>query len=196
MRGYQPGPTPLKGGCGYVLPYATVHGIHHIVSCVLEVKVGGLYRLIRMLWQRRVVRFAFVGGFGIPLNMTFLWLFHSLLHMPMVLAWICAFEPSALINFYLNQRITYSEQRHVQGWEWIRRSFKAQVSQLSGQVVNVLVFAGLLLLGVHYLPADAAGIIAAFSANFLLANRYVFTPATPVVVVEEPTTLAEYESVA
>jgi dolichol-phosphate mannosyltransferase len=132
---------------------------------------------------------------GIPINMALLWFFHGLLHMPIVPAWICAFEPSSLINFYANQRFTYHEQKHVRGWDWPIRALKAQLSSLTGQVVNVAVFAGLLGLGMHYLPADAAGIVAAFTVNFLLANRFVFTaahrhPAEPAM------RAAEFEGVA
>ena len=46
-------------------------------------------------------------------------------------------------------------------------------------MVNVAVFALLIRLGMHYLPADALGIITAFSANFLIANRFVFTASVP-----------------
>lgn len=153
-----------------------------------------LLTLVRGFLRRRLVRFALVGGMGIPINMAFLWFFHSLLRMPLAPAWICAFEPSALINFYANQRFTYHEQTHLRGWEWPLRALKAQASSLSGQVVNVLVFAALMALGVHYLPADAAGIVAAFSVNFLLANRFVFTPARRQVT--EMPIPAEFESVA
>jgi len=31
--------------------------------------------------------------------------------------------------------------------------------------------------GIHYLPAGAMGIVAAFTVNFLIANRFVFTAA-------------------
>jgi dolichol-phosphate mannosyltransferase len=154
-----------------------------------------LITLIRTLLRRRLVRFALVGGAGIPINMAFLWFFHSLLRMPLAPAWICAFEPSALINFYANQRFTYHEQTHLRGWDWPMRALKAQASSLSGQVVNVLAFALLMALGVHYLPADAAGIVVAFTANFLLANRFVFTPARHKVA-EMPVSVSEFESVA
>src|SRR5579875_3426128 len=130
------------------------------------------------LLRLRLVRFALVGGIGIPLNMALLWLFHAALQLPLPLAWILAFEPSVLANFYANQRFTYHEQRHLRGWDWPRRAFKAQISSLTGQVVNVLTFALLIHLGLAYLPADAAGIITAFSVNFALANRFVFTPAS------------------
>ena len=156
--------------------------------------VSAMIAVARALLGRRLVRFALVGGMGIPINMALLWFFHGLLRMPMAPAWICAFEPSALINFYANQRFTYGEQKHLRGWDWPVRALKAQAGALTGQVVNVLVFTILIMLGIHYLPADAVGIVAAFFANFALANRFVFTPARHAA---EPVALApDYEGVA
>ncbi|HXT33969.1 MAG TPA: GtrA family protein [Chloroflexota bacterium] len=132
---------------------------------------------VRALFRLRVVRYALVGGIGIPINIVLLWFFHGLLHMPIVPAWICAFEPSSLINFYANQRFTYHEQTHVRGWDWPIRALKAQATSLTGLAVNVAAFSALLKLGIHYLPADAAGIVAAFAVNFVIANRFVFTAA-------------------
>jgi putative flippase GtrA len=82
-----------------------------------------------------------------------------------------------LINFYANQRFTYGEQTHLRGWDWPIRAAKAQMSSLSGLLVNVSAFTLLMHFGMHYLPADAAGIVAAFSVNFMVSNRFVFTPA-------------------
>jgi len=127
--------------------------------------------------RERVVRFALVGGICIPVDMALLWFFHHVLDMRMATAWVCAFEPSVLVNFYLNQRFTYAEQDHLRGWDWPKRALKALLSSLSGQVMNICVFGALLFMHVPYLCADALGIIAAFLANFLSANRFVFTPA-------------------
>jgi putative flippase GtrA len=159
-------------------------------------EAGNLANIIQRQLRRRALRFAMVGGAGIPINMAFLWFFHSFLHMPLVPAWICAFEPSALINFYANQRFTYHEQNHLRGWDWPVRAVKAQLSSLSGQVVNVAVFALLIAAGVHYLPADAAGIVAAFSVNFLVSSRFVFTPARRQNMPEPAGLATELEGVA
>ncbi|MGH2408965.1 MAG: GtrA family protein, partial [Chloroflexota bacterium] len=114
-----------------------------------------LYRLAR----RRIARFALVGGICIPFNLALLWLFHAKLRLPVVPAWILAFECSALCNFYANQRFTYGEQRHLRGWDWPKRALKAQVSALVGVMINVSTFGVLLAGGVPYLTADAAGIV-------------------------------------
>ncbi|HXT35859.1 MAG TPA: GtrA family protein [Chloroflexota bacterium] len=134
-----------------------------------------LLRLAYSLARKRIARFALVGGICIPLNLALLWLFHAVLRLPVVPAWILAFECSAFFNFYANQRFTYGEQRHVRGWAWPKRALKAQASSLVGVMINVSVFGALLAGRVPYLTADAAGIVAAFAANFLLADHFVFT---------------------
>jgi putative flippase GtrA len=137
----------------------------------------GPISLLNAIVRLRIFRFALVGGIGVPINLALLWFFHGVLHMPIIPAWICAFEPSSLLNFYINQRFTYHEQTHVRGWDWPVRALKAQATSLTGQVVNVAVFAALLTLHVHYLPADAAGIATSFVVNFGIANQFVFTAA-------------------
>lgn len=137
----------------------------------------GIQARVEAILARRVVRFALVGGIGVPINVAFLWLFHSKFHIDTLIAWLMAFECSALVNFYANQRFTYHEQTHVQGVEWLWRAFRAQLSSLSGVVVNALIFGLLLAAGLHYLEADTGGIIAAFSCNYFIANKFVFTPA-------------------
>jgi putative flippase GtrA len=129
------------------------------------------------LLRKRIVRFALVGAVGIPVNVGLLWLFHNSLHLQTIVAWLWAFELSALLNFYANQRFTYREQTHVRGSEWLKRALRAQISTTSGVLVNAAVFALLLGAGIQYLEADAGGIVAAFLANFAIANRFVFTPA-------------------
>lgn len=136
-----------------------------------------LTALLLSLLRRRVVRFALVGGAGIPLNVGLLWLLHEEFHLPTVPAWIVAFELCVLINFYANQRFTYREQQHLRGWDWPKRALRAQLTTVVGIGVNVMTFGGLLAAHVPYLTADVAGIVAAFGVNFLLAQHFVFTPA-------------------
>jgi putative flippase GtrA len=134
--------------------------------------------IVYSLTRRRIARFALVGGICIPFNVSLLWLFHASARLPIVLAWILAFEVSALCNFYANQRFTYREQQHLRGWDWPKRALKAQLSSLVGVTINVSAFGLLLTGGMPYLSADASGIIVAFAVNFLLAEHFVFT--TPV----------------
>jgi putative flippase GtrA len=153
----------------------------------------------RRVLELRAIRFAIVGGAGIPINMAFLWFFYSLLGVPIKPSWTLAFVCSALINFYGNQKFTYHEQKHLRGWDWPIRAAKAQLSSLAGLIVNVAAFSVLMHGGMHYLPADAAGIVAAFSVNFLVSKHFVFRPALRNLRIEcssSESVLAESEGVA
>ncbi len=155
--------------------------------------------IARRLLAARAIRFALVGGVGIPINMGFLWFFYALLGAPMKLSWTLAFICSTLINFYGNQKFTYHEQTHLRGWDWPIRAVKAQISSLAGLIVNIYAFSLLMHAGLHYLPADAAGIIAAFSMNFVVSKRFVFRPAAQKLHPASPSgeaALAETNSVA
>ena len=135
-------------------------------------------RLLRV----RIVRYALVGGIGIPVNLlalaVFLRLFGEHLYP---LASACAFEVSTTINFVLNQFFTYSEQKHLRGWDWPKRALRAQVASLSALAIAYVIALGLKY-GLHASPylANAGGIVCAFFYNFSIANRFVFRPA-PVV---------------
>lgn len=127
----------------------------------------------------RIVRYALVGGIGIPVNLlalaAFLHLFGDRLYP---LASACAFEVSTTINFVLNQLFTYREQKHLRGWDWPKRALKAQVASLSALAI-AYVIALALRYGLHASPylANTGGIVCAFFYNFSIANRFVFRPA-------------------
>jgi putative flippase GtrA len=131
------------------------------------------------LLRRRIVRYALVGGIGIPVNLLALALvLHLVGDRLYPLASACAFEVSTSVNFVLNQLYTYGEQKHLRGWEWPRRALKAQMASLSALAI-AYVIALALKYGVHLSPylAQATGIVCAFFYNFTIANRFVFRPA-------------------
>ena len=129
--------------------------------------------------RRRIVRYALVGGIGIPVNLLALALFLHLVGERLYpLASACAFEVSTTVNFVLNQLYTYGEQKHLRGWQWPRRALKAQMASLSALAIAWAI-ALALTYGVHLSPylANATGIVCAFFYNFTIANRFVFRPA-------------------
>ncbi len=134
---------------------------------------------IQRILAIRVVRYALVGGIGIPVNdlalAVFLYFMGNNLY---VLALICSFEVSTTVNFILNQHFTYAEQRqHIRGWSWVRRALKAQVTSLSALVISILVAYSLTsLLHVNPYIASPVGIISAFTYNFFISKRFVFRP--------------------
>ena len=131
------------------------------------------------LLRWRIVRYALVGGLGIPVNLLALALFLHLVGERLYpLASACAFEGSTTVNFVLNQLYTYGEQKHLRGWQWPRRALKAQMASLSALAIAWAI-ALALKYGVHLSPylANATGIVCAFFYNFAIANRFVFRPA-------------------
>jgi putative flippase GtrA len=131
------------------------------------------------LLRRRIVRYALVGGIGIPVDLLALALvLHLVGDRLYPLASACAFEVSTSVNFVLNQLYTYGEQKHLRGWEWPRRALKAQMASLSALAI-AYALALALKYGVHVSPylANATGIVCAFFYNFTIANRFVFRPA-------------------
>src|SRR6266567_798266 len=96
-----------------------------------EKRYRHIFTRLRHFFQIRIVRYALVGGIGIPIHDGALFLFQHLMGdnlYPLALA--CAFEMSTIINFMLNQLYTYHEQKHLQGWNWIKRALKAQATSL------------------------------------------------------------------
>ncbi len=140
---------------------------------------GVISMYIQRLLARRIVRYALVGGIGIPVNLLALALFRHLfgLHLS-ALAVVLSFEVSTTVNFVLNQTFTYSEQRHLRGWDWPRRALKAQLTSSSALLVSIAISLALNDgLGVNAYVAQALGIILAFFYNFAISNRLVFRPA-------------------
>jgi putative flippase GtrA len=129
--------------------------------------------------QVRIVRFTIVGLIGVPIHLLALAVFlHFMTVRLYPLALVCAFEFSTTINFVLNQRFTYHEQKHLHGWDWPKRALRAQLSSISAQLISYSV-ALLLTYGPHLSPylASVIGIFCAFFVNFTIANRFVFRPS-------------------
>ena len=124
------------------------------------------------------MRYALVGGIGIPVNLLALAIFLHLFGDGLYpLASACAFEVSTTVNFVLNQLFTYSEQKHLRGWDWPKRALKAQATSLSALAMTWAI--GLALkYGLHVNPylANAIGIVCSFAYNFTVSNRFVFRP--------------------
>ncbi len=135
---------------------------------------------LKRLFRLRIVRYALVGGIGIPINLAalavFLYLMGDRLY-PIALA--CSFEVSTTVNFVLNQLFTYHEQKHLHGWDWVKRALKAQMTSLSALAVTYII-ALVFKYGVHVSPyvASTIGIVSAFFYNFIISKRLVFRPAT------------------
>lgn len=140
---------------------------------------AGIEARIKRLLAVRIVRYALVGGVGIPVNLLALAVFlHLMGDRLFPLASACSFEVSTTINFVLNQLFTYSDQKHLRGWDWPKRALKAQLTSLSALALSYVIVLALKY-GLHLNPymAQASGIIGSFFYNFAISNRLVFRPA-------------------
>jgi len=132
---------------------------------------------IQRLGRRRIVRYALVGGLGLPVNNIALVVLLPLCGGVYWLAWMGAFEVSTTVNFVLNQLYTYSEH-HLRGWDWPRRAVRAQLSSSSAALLAAsIAFTLRYILHAPYLIASDAGIIGAFFYNYAVSRRFVFRPA-------------------
>jgi putative flippase GtrA len=128
--------------------------------------------------DRRIVRYAMVGALGIPINNIALAIFLLLTHDAYWISLPLAFEVSTTINFVTNQLFTYSEQKHLRGWDWPKRALKAQITSGSATILS-LAIAFALKYGLHLnsFVATDLGILASFFFNFTVSRRLVFRPA-------------------
>ena len=128
------------------------------------------------------MRYALVGGVGIPVNLGALALFLSLTGERLYpLAFLCAFEVSTTVNFVLNQTFTYGDQKHLlHGWDWVRRAVRAQVTSGSALVISAAI-AFAIHYGLHVSPllSNFCGIVGAFFYNYAVSNRLVYRAVTP-----------------
>ena len=154
--------------------------------------------MLLKLWRKHIVRYAIVGGLGIPINSLalalFLFLFHNNLYP---LAVVCSFEVSTTINFVMNQLFTYREQsQHIHGWDWVKRALKAQSTSISTQILTIIIAIVLKQwLHVNVYAANALGIIIVFAYNFVISKRFVFRPTAPQISNELPSATQTSEEI-
>ena len=86
-----------------------------------------------------------------------------------------AFEASAIINLIANQLFTFGEQKHVRGWEWLRRGVKLQTVNISLLWIITLLIRE--LGGVNKYLAQALGIGGKFIFSYPFAKRFVYKPS-------------------
>ena len=171
-------------------------GIYTMSLSAVEEYFHHMKSLAKRLLNRRIVRYGLVGGVGLPINDLALFAFtyflsnfqltvnlslmshHIMVNLHYALASACAFEISTTINFVLNQLFTYREQK-IQGWDWIRRAGKAQLTSLSAQLLSFAVGLALVYgLRINEYIANPVGIVVVFIYGFSLSKKFVFRPMT------------------
>ncbi len=120
----------------------------------------------------RFVKFSVVGGSGIIVNLSSLYLLVEFARLPKGLAGAIAIELSIINNFYWNNLWTWRDRRREPWWV---RMFKFHLARGISALANLVI---LLILfyhfGLQYLLADVLGIIVAIIINFFFSEKWVF----------------------
>jgi putative flippase GtrA len=123
----------------------------------------------------RLFKFSLVGGIGAVINTIFLWLFTDVAGIYYLYSSIVAIEIAIVMQFIMNDRWTFKEQKTTQVAQFLTRLVKSNIWRSSGLAVNI----GVLYLlteyaGVYYLLSNIVGIFCAFLLNYLLESRFTW----------------------
>lgn len=119
-----------------------------------------------------MLKFSLVGASGIGVNMFFLWVLAERAGFPVLPASIIAIEFSILNNFAWNYQWTFRDRKSSEPQGWHPAILKYHLSVSVAALTNVLLLWLLhSLLGMHYLVANALGIVAGFALNYGISNR-------------------------
>ncbi|MGA7081308.1 MAG: GtrA family protein [Terriglobales bacterium] len=125
---------------------------------------------------RRWVKFNFVGGIGIGVQLAALSIFRSWLRLDYLLATGIAVEMAVIHNFLWHERFTWADRPAGR----LRRSLVRFVKfNASNGAVSIAVNLGLMRLLVgeakwNYVASNVLAIVVCSLANFLLGERFVF----------------------
>ena len=124
----------------------------------------------------RFVKFAIVGGSGLLVNMFFLWFLKEIAGLYYLFASIIAIELSVLNNFVWNNFWTWGDRQKVEGWDYLRRLVKYNLSVSVAAVIgNIAVLAALKeIFGWNYLLANLIGIGIGMVINLVINDLWTF----------------------
>lgn len=117
----------------------------------------------------RILKFAVVGGTGVIINTSVLYVLSRWAGLPLVAASALAVELAAISNYLLNDAWTFGVRSPSLG-----RFAKFNTVSLAGLALNVLSVWLLTRLGLNFLVADLIGIAAGFAANYAFSVRWVW----------------------
>jgi putative flippase GtrA len=117
----------------------------------------------------RIFRFAVVGGTGVIINTSVLYVLSRWAGLPLVAASALAVELAAISNYLLNDTWTFAARSRSLG-----RFVKFNTASLAGLALNVLSVWLLTRLGLYFLVANLIGIAAGFAANYACSVRWVW----------------------
>lgn len=137
---------------------------------------AALLRLLPVRWRQpilRLFRFGTVGVIGFGVNEGLLYLLHGRWQLTLWLAQVIAIESAIVCNYLLNDRWTFHHPRPS-----LERFFRFNGVSLVSLIVNILVVqVGTRYTPIHYLAANAVGVLVAFGVNYLLNVYWAYGKA-------------------
>lgn len=118
-------------------------------------------------------KFAVVGALGTLLNLLLMSFLVEVFTTGLLTASVLAIEISIIHNFLFNNFWTFGIQRS-EGF-LIKRFLHFNLVSCGSLVINVAVSALFIRIGAWYLLAQAIGIATAFTSNYLISTRLVFS---------------------
>jgi putative flippase GtrA len=124
----------------------------------------------------RWLKFNFVGGIGIGVQLAALAVFRSLVHLDYLLATALAVETAVLHNFLWHERFTWADRSTSGLTPSLIRLAKFNASNGVASILGNLLLMRLLVgeLRLNYMAANLIAISVCSLLNFLLSDRFVF----------------------
>jgi putative flippase GtrA len=124
----------------------------------------------------RWLRFNLVGGIGVALQLTILFLLKSIFHLNYLSATGLAVEATVVHNFFWHERYTWVD-RVQPSWRkslprLLRFNLTNGVVSLVGNLALMKIMVALMC--INYLVANGLAIALCSVANFMVSNEYVF----------------------
>ncbi|HEU5324018.1 MAG TPA: glycosyltransferase family 2 protein, partial [Methylomirabilota bacterium] len=123
----------------------------------------------------RFWKFGFVGGTGVLVYISMLWLLTIHVGMHHAVAWALAAELAVLSNFTLNRNVTWFERRAEGASALASEGAKYHVASALSVAANGVTFFLLTTAGVGVLVAGATSVWVGVATSFLGAEKFVFT---------------------
>ena len=126
------------------------------------------WRSIAMRW----LKFNFVGGIGIGVQLLALFVLKAGLHCNYLIATALAVETAVIHNFLWHERYTWADRARAGFTRFLKFNLTTGLFSIGGNLVlmKLLVDPG----HMNYLPANGIAITACSVVNFLVSDGYVF----------------------
>jgi putative flippase GtrA len=124
----------------------------------------------------RWMKFNFVGGIGVFVQLAALSALRSGLHLDYLLATGLAVETAVIHNFLWHERFTWRDRPSAHARESLKRFIKFNATNGAVSIVGNLLIMRALVGGLqmNYVAANLVAVAVCSLANFLLSDRVVF----------------------